>query len=408
MSKIWQIAWFEYQRNVFKKSFIMVLLSVPLMIALNVGVGFFLEGLKKNDQPVGYIDQSSVFNRDIPSPASPNSKDYISFIRFQDEDSATAALESGEIQAYYLLPEDYLESRWVFLVYKEKPGENAERQFFDFLQVNLVSHLDEEIAYRVATGSEVSVQSMDGRRVVPGGGPSFGLLMPLLISIAFLALLLMSSGYLMSAVADEKENRTMEILVTTISPGKLISGKVLGISAIALTLFLTWTVVTIAGIFAAKQIGIAWFQDTTLDWLSILGVAMVMVPSYILSAALMAGIGAMSTTTQEGQSISAVFIILHLIPLYISMVFLKNPHNPVAVVLSILPFTSLMTIGMRNLFTIVPFWQVAASTAVQAVCAVGGLWLASRAFRLGMLRYGQRLSLRSLFARQTEAGEVQS
>ena len=407
MSKVWQVAWFEYQRNVFKKSFIMVLLSVPLMIAVNVGIGFFLEGLKKNDQPVGYIDQSGVFDRDVPSPASPSSKDYITFIRFDDAGEADAALEAGEIQAYYLLPEDYLESRGVLLVYKDKPGENAERQFFDFLQINLVSHLDEEIAYRVATGSDITVQSMDGRRVVPGGGPSFGVLMPMLISLAFLALLLMSSGYLMSAVADEKENRTMEILVTTISPGKLISGKVLGISAIAFTLFLTWSIVTVAGIFIAKQMGIAWFQNTTLDWQSILGVAMVMVPSYILSAALMAGIGAMSTTTQEGQSISAVFIILHLIPLYISMLFLKNPHNTVAVVLSILPFTSLMTIGMRNLFTIVPFWQIAASTAVQTVCAVGGLWLASRAFRLGMLRYGQRLSFRSLFTRISDTVEVQ-
>lgn len=407
MKKIRQVAWFEYQRNVFKKSFIMVLLSVPLMIALNVGFGFFMEGLKKNDLPVGYIDQSGVFDRDIPSPASPESKDYINFIRFKNEDDAHNTLETGEIQAYYLIPEDYLESRAISLVYTDAPGENAERQFYDFLQINLLSALDDEIAYRAATGSDITVQSMDGRRVAPSGGPSFGLIMPLLISIAFLAMLLMSSGYLMSAVADEKENRTMEILVTTISPGKLITGKVLGVTAIALTLFLTWTLVTIAGVAISKQIGIAWFQDTTLDWRSILGVAMVMVPSYVLSAALMAGIGAMATTTQEGQSISAVFIILHLTPLYISMMFLNNPHNPIAVVLSILPFTSLMTIGMRNLVTIVPFWQVAASTAVQTVCAIGGLWLASKAFRLGMLRYGQRLSFRSLFTKLSNGREVQ-
>jgi ABC-type Na+ efflux pump permease subunit len=68
-------------------------------------------------------------------------------------------------------------------------------------------------------------------------------------------------------------------------------------------------------------------------------------------------------------------------------------------VLTLLPFTSLMTVGFRSLFSVVPVWQVAASASIQTACAVGALWLAGRAFHLGMLRYGQRLRIGELLGR---------
>jgi ABC-2 type transport system permease protein len=85
------------------------------------------------------------------------------------------------------------------------------------------------------------------------------------------------------------------------------------------------------------------------------------------------------------------------VPFYISWSFINNPHGPLAVSLSLLPFTALITIGMRNLFTIVPTWQILVSMGVQVICALGAFWLAGRSLRLGMLRYGQRLTWRGLF-----------
>ena len=91
-----------------------------------------------------------------------------------------------------------------------------------------------------------------------------------------------------------------------------------------------------------------------------------------------------------------LFSMLHIIPIYVAGLVVKAQSSTLPTVLSLLPFTALMTIGLRNTFTVVPLWQVAASAAVQTVCAVGALWLAGRAFRLGMLRYGQRLNWREL------------
>ncbi len=401
MNRLWRIARHEYRRNVFKKSFLMTLLSIPLMVTVSVGLGIFMSSMENNDLPVGYIDHAGIFEEAIPAPISEQTEP-VEFISFQTEGEAQASLEAKNIQAYYLLTEDYHETRHIELVYAKKPGNNAVKQWYDFLQINLLSDQPAEIAYRIAAGTDITVRSLDGKRSVADSGPTFGNLMPLFINLSFLALLLMSSGYLMGAVAEEKENRTMEILITSISPMQLIGGKILGVVAIGLTLVVTWAAIVVAGIFVARQMGIGWFYDLGMDWGVILVTAAIALPAYVLVAALMTAIGAMVTTTQEGQSVSSIFVILHMAPMYIGVAFLNNPNNPLAITLSMLPFTSLMTIAMRNLFSSVPIWQVIISIGVQILSAAGAVWLASRSFRLGMLRYGQRLSWRKLFQKQPE------
>jgi ABC-2 type transport system permease protein len=396
MNRVWRIALYEYKRNVFKKSFLLTLLSIPLLVAFSVGVGFVMTSLMDNDLPVGYVDQADVFDTAIPAPVSDQAEP-VDFIPFQTEDEARRSLEAKEIQAYYVLKADYFETRHIEIVYTKKPGDNASKQWYDFLQINLLSDQPTEIAYRIASGTDVTMRSLDGKRTMAESGPTFGNLMPIFITLAFLALILMSSGFLIGAVTEEKENRTMEIVITSISPLQLIGGKLLGIVAIGVTLLVTWTLIVVLGIFAARQMGIGWFQYLGMDWSVVLATAAIAIPAYVLAAALMTTIGTMVTTTQEGQSISSIFVILHMIPMYVGIAFLNNPDSSLAVTLSLLPFTSLMTIAMRNLFYSVPAWQVALSICVQTVSALGAIWLASRTFRLGMLRYGQRLRWRRLF-----------
>ena len=396
MSKLWLVALYEYRRTVFKKSFILALLSVPLMISLNIGVGLLMESLENDHAPVGYIDHAGPLADPIPAPVT-GSRKPVEFTPFQTEDGARAALEAKDIQAYYIVAADYAETSQIDLVYLKKPGRNATRQFYDFIQINLLSDQPPDIARRVALISDnVIVRSLDGSRQLPGGGPTFGIIMPLLISIAFLVLLVMSSSYLMQAVADEKENRTMEVLMTSISPTQFIGGKVLGIVAINFTQLVAWAAVTILGIVVARNAGIAWFQNLNLDWSIIWATLAVAIPSFVLASALMTAIGVAVTSSQEGQSIGALFFILHMIPCYLAWALIKTPNALLPTVLSLLPFTALLTISLRNIFAAVPTWQVAASVAVQTLCAASALWLAGRAFRLGMLRYGQRLRWREL------------
>lgn len=399
MTKLWLVALHEYRRNVFKKSFILALLSVPWMIGLNVGVGLFMESRDKDYSPVGYVDHAGVFVDPIPAPVDGPGK-AVAFVPFQTEDDARAALESRDIQAYYVVAADYYESKNVGLFYLKQPGRNATREFYDFLQINLLEDRPPEIAHRAARISEnVIVRSLDGRRQIPSGGPTFRIIMPILIGLAFVVLLAMNSGYLMQAVVDEKENRTMEVLVTSASPVQLIGGKVLGIVGVSLTQLVTWAAIGVLGIIVARNSGIAWFQDLDMDWGTVLATVAVAVPSYVLACALMTAIGATVTSAQEGQSVAAVFFLLYGGPLFIAWPMLQSPQAAAWVLLSLFPIAALPTIILRNIFAVVPVWQVAASVAAQTLYAAGALWLAGRAFRLGMLRYGQRLNWRELFGR---------
>jgi ABC-2 type transport system permease protein len=169
---------------------------------------------------------------------------------------------------------------------------------------------------------------------------------------------------------------------------------------------ISWTLVVIGGIYLARQLGVGWFSDLSLDWRVILASVLVAIPSYVLATALMTAIGSMMTTTQEAQSISALVIIPHLLPLFVSWLFINQPHSTLAVILSLCPFTSLVTIGMRNLFTIVPTWQVLTASMIQFLTAIIAVWLAGRAFHLGMLRYSQRLKVGDLIGEKVISKKV--
>jgi len=396
MLKLGRIATYEYKRNVFKRSFLLTLLSVPLIIALNVGVGLYMESRGNDDAPVGYVDRAGLFADPVPVPVS-GSREPLEFVPFPNQEDARAALESGQIQAFLAVPADYGESRDMTLFYLEEPGGSTIRQLYDFVQANLLADRPADIVRRAALiGEGVTVRSLDGRREVPSGGPSFEILMPMLIGFAFIFLLLMNASYLMQAVVEEKENRTMEVLVTSVSPVQLIAGKVLGVVAIGLTQLAAWIVVGVLAVVAASVAGIAWFQNASLDGQLLLTTVAVAIPAYVFAAALMTAVGATTISAQESQATGAIFFILHVVPIYLAGLIINTPNAVLPTVFTFLPFTALLTITLRNIFASVPLWQVATAVALQVVYAIVALWLASRAFRLGMLQYGQRLNWRKL------------
>ena len=402
MLKLGRIATYEYKRNVFKRSFLLTLLSVPLIIALNVGVGLYMESRGNDDAPVGYVDRAGLFADPVPVLVS-GSREPLEFVSFQTQEDARGALESGRIQALLVVDADYGETREMTLFYFEEPGGSTIRQLYDFVQANLLADRPADIVRRAALiGEGVTVRSLDGRRQVPSGGPNFGIIMPMLIGFAFIFLLLMNASYLMQAVVEEKENRTMEVLVTSVSPVQLIAGKVLGVVAIGLTQLAAWIVVGVLAVFAASVAGIAWFQNASLDGQLLLTTVAVAIPAYVFAAALMTAVGATTISAQESQATGAIFFILHVVPIYLAGLIINTPNAVLPTVFTFLPFTALLTITLRNIFASVPLWQVATAVALQVVYAIVALWLASRAFRLGMLQYGQRLNWRKLLkARQS-------
>lgn len=118
-----------------------------------------------------------------------------------------------------------------------------------------------------------------------------------------------------------------------------------------------------------------------------------------LAAAVMFALGATVVEPQEGQAIGSLLFMGLMAPVYALMAIANDPNGAVAVALSLLPLTSVLTFGLRNMLAVVPAWQLLASVGIQTICAIGALWVAGRAFRLGMLRYGQRLRLGEILRR---------
>ena len=134
--------------------------------------------------------------------------------------------------------------------------------------------------------------------------------------------------------------------------------------------------------------------------LPILGlILLAIVPAFVMISSLMAAAGATVTEASEGQQVMGMFTIPLYLPYFLIAVLMENPNGPLAVGLSLFPLTAPLTISIRAGFAVIPTWQLVLSVGILIASAVGGLWFAGRAFRLGMLRYGQRLRWKEVFSR---------
>jgi ABC-2 type transport system permease protein len=409
MSKLLMVAKHEFQRHALKWSYILVLLSVPLMIALNIGLFFIMSSLENNDAPVGYVDLAGFLDDPLQAPLA-SSNERIEMRAYASETLAMEALEAGAIQGFYVFPPEYPKPNHVELFFENRMGDDAQKQLFDFVQINLVRDLPAAEAERVARGTDITIRSPDGTRNFPSSGPRIENFIPIIISLAFVFLILISSGSLMTGLAEEKENRMMEVLMTSVSPNQMIGGKIVAIVAMGLLQLAVWFgFLALAMWIGAESLELEWLQNIDLDWSTIAQIVVVALPSYVAASALMFLLGATLAQAQEGQSLSAFFFIFFFLPFYMIILIVESPSSAPAVIMTLLPFTSLMTIALRSLFSSVPLWQILVSVVIQTGFAVLMIWLAGRAYRLGMLRYGKRLSLKEILPqRRSSLHEVKS
>jgi len=398
MKKLWHVAWHEYHRHVFTRRFVLAgLLSVPLVILVMVGLIFLVISLDSNTTPLGYVDHSGLLADPLSAPAPEWPDKLVPLLSFETEAAARSALDTGQIQAYYLLPVDYLSSGHLSVFHLGEFKSPARSQFYSFLTVNLLSNTDPLIATRLVKGAEIIVQSPDGSRSISSKN-WFNVVLPMIAGIAFIIAMFSTGGYLMHAVVEEKENRTMEVIMTSVSPNQFMAGKIIGDTAVGLTQIVLWLVFIVLPILLLRNT-ISLLSGIQIAPQTLLLVMFVMFPVFIMVSAVMAAIGATVSEAREGQQMVGMISLPVWIPYMLTGQLMSNPNSPLAIGLSLFPLTAPLTMLMRDGLTILPAWQIALSSAIQVVSAVGAIWLAGRAFRLGMLRYGKRLKWRDVFAK---------
>lgn len=397
MKKFWRVAFHEYSRHVLQKRFIFALLSVPLFIVLILIMTLALVYIEMDTTPVGYVDKSGLLTNPVPVPEPERPDRLVPFMAYSDEAEAEASLRAKDIQAYFVLPEDYLQSGQAKLVYFEQPNDPVYEQFYNFLAANLLVDQPDAIQERVLGGNEIIVRAPDAGRQA-SEKDWFNVLIPFIAGIVFFMAMSTSSGYLLQAVVEEKENRTMEVVVTSVSPGQFMAGKVVGDIGVGLTQLISWALF----IWLALEVGSNYLDRVSNIHFSgemVLLAILVMAPAFVMVSAMMAAIGATVTESREGQQVMGIFTLIMWAPYILLVTFVEHPNSPLSIGLSLFPLTAPLSMLIRAGFTVIPTWQIVVCVGLLVLAAGGALWLAGRAFRLGMLRYGQRLRWREVFAR---------
>ena len=397
MNKTWLVIKNEYLRHVKRKRFIVAVLSMPLLILLMVGIGVLIASLSYDNTPIGYQDKSGILTQPLlPTMEAPAPfRKPMQFLPFENEADARKALDAEQIQAYFVIPADYLETGQVQVIAQNAPDSSVINPFRKFLKFNLLKDMTPEITNRIMSGSIIEIRATEGDRIMSENN-ILGIILPFLTGFMFLLAINLSGGYLLQAVVEEKENRTMEIIVTSISPTQLMTGKVIGNLSVGLTQLVIWL------LFGALGVGVLMrlypeIQISQIDTSFLIITVLTFLPAFVMVAAMMATLGATATEAREAQQIAGIFTIPIAIPFWFAGLLIENPNSPFAIFLSIFPFTAATSLPLRAAFTNIPVWQISLTILLLIGFAIAALWLAGRAFRIGMLRYGKRLSFKELF-----------
>ena len=392
MTKTFLVLRHEFLRHVTRRSFLFAVLGFPLLMALIFGgIVYFFS--RQEDKPVGVIDEAGV----LLDPAlyqELDEGDSVPFRTFAGEADALDALERGDIQAYAVIAADYLASGRVTLFHQGDSFEGTSSNVAAYLRASLLAGSEPALSQRFGDSLDVEFVSLAEE---PGRDNPLALFLPFILGFIFLIAIFSTSGMLIQAIVDEKENRTMEILVTSLSPEQLMMGKIMGLVSLGLVQIAAWLGFAFIGFLVARA-NVAGFPDLVIPTSSVLAAVAWFVPFYVMIAALMAAIGISVTAVSEAQQAVGIVSIVAMFPLYFTFLILTSPDSALSLTLSLIPFSAPLTILTRLQVSDVPAWQLILSWVLLAAAAVLALFLVSRLLRYGMLRYGKRVSLREALA----------
>ena len=211
------------------------------------------------------------------------------------------------------------------------------------------------------------------------------------------------AGSLLESVSEEKENRMVDVLLTSVSPLSLMAGKILALGTTSLVQIIVWIAsIAIIGPQIIDQIpnaGKLEIEPLTLGYVSLFFIA-----GYFLFSVILAGIGSATTSAKEAGPITAMVLLPAAIPVWLVSAILGAPDGVVARVLSFIPITAPTAMILRIGSAGVSNAEILASLAVTVLAGVVTLFVSARVFRAGLLLYGQRMTLGAVWRAVRQAG----
>jgi ABC-2 type transport system permease protein len=219
--------------------------------------------------------------------------------------------------------------------------------------------------------------------------------------LLYMSILLYGQSIMMSVI-EEKTQRVAEVVVSAIRPNQLLAGKVLGVGAVGLTQQVIWVA---SGVLLLrfqqpimKAMGLAG-APITMPGVS-LGTLLVFLLFFVLGftffTAMFAAGGSMVSSTQDAQQVATPLTMLVIPSLLLLSPVMLEPNGTLSRVVTMVPFTSPILMPVRISLTNVPWFEVLGSLVLLALTCLGAIWLAARIYRVGVLMYGKKPTMREL------------
>lgn len=397
----------EYLERVKRKSFIITTILMPLlMLAMMVAPALIMALSGPEKQTIAVIDDSG-----IVAPRLQNEGD----ITFKPVNAPLADLKADDnFQAILVIGKDVISvpEGNITLYTHGSPSMVTERyisdQLSDVIEDQRIRAYDIDNLHQILEEVSVDVQLQTYRLDKEEETATSSILSYLLGTFMMLILYMFIMLYgqmVMTSIIEEKNNRVLELVVSSVKPKTLMLGKILGIGSVAITQIIIWAVIIGAcTIWVTPLMGEAVASDPeTMAMFSQLSdgsflasllvyTLLFFIGGYLFYSAIYAAIASAVDNIQDAGQLSSVATIPVILGVVASMSVINNPASTLAVWVSIIPFTSPMAMMARLPFG-VPFWQIAVSMAVLYASFMFLIWLCAKIYRVGIFMYGKKPTL---------------
>lgn len=397
MNKLKIIAKREFLQIVRKPTFWITTLALPVFfVVLGVVSGLSsqsaedkLKQLALEAKAIYVIDKANVVAQSLVVPPL-ELKD--------DQAAAITAVRQGEIDAAIVYPEDF-KTKLTIEIYLNSKGLLADNAYDEpakqLVKQSVLAQLNNPELVKVFNSDySTNVTSYKAGELTNTGFAAF--IVPLVAVAVYFILVTFAASYLLQSVSEEKENRMIEIMLSTVSPKVLIGGKILGQVAVVLTQLVALLVMALVGLtLLSKNLNID-LSNVQITAPQVLWTLFFTICGFLFNANIMVGVGAAVPTFREAGSLSSVFIFAAIIPIYLAGSLIAEPSGSLALVFSYFPFTAPMILLFRNSLGELSLLEQGLGAAACILYVIISFVIAFKLFELGALEYHTKLSWKRL------------
>lgn len=433
MNKIGLIIKREYLTRVRKRSFIIMTFLGPLLLAAIYIVPILLAINASNENEkctIAVVDGSHWFESQFKG----NDEQTFIIVEGQPIDTVKEMVKQGAFDMVLYIPPTQLNIPSNAVLYSLNQVPLATDEYIRNVmkkeieeQKLLASGVDPDVVDAAKTDINLSVIRMDEEGGEKETFTEVQFVLGMALAILIYMFILMFGGQVMQGVAEEKNSRIIEVIVSSVKPFQLMMGKIIGVSLVALTQFLMWIMLTgviYIGFSAAVGLsnpsaisaGSVMTQEVmnnginnneavqnivqianSIDFGTIIGCFIVFfILGYLLYGTMYAAVGSLVDNNTDSQQFTLPITVPLIIAMIAAIYIVNAPDKPLALWLSMIPFTSPVVMMVRIPFG-VPVIQIVASVAILIVTFVLMTWLAAKIYRTGILMYGKKLSYKEIF-----------